>query len=118
MSSMVTKKVSSSGEVKAENSQTAGYFIYFLFGLIEILLLFRLIFKLTGANPESNFVHYIYLLTQLLIAPFFGIFHQATTQGIETTAIFEPATFVAIVVYAVLAWGITQLVMILSRRVQ
>src|SRR5476651_1027691 len=85
-----TLRSSSSGEEKVTNSQTIGYIIYFLFGFLEILLIFRLVFKVTGANPISSFVSFIYLLTQIAIQPFFGIFHQATTRGVETTAVFEP----------------------------
>lgn len=103
-------------EEKAEGSQTVGYIIYFLFGVIEVLLLFRLVLKLTGASPASSFVTFIYSLTQIAITPFAGIFRQATTQGVETTAVLEPATIVAIVVYAVLAWGILKLVVIFSGK--
>lgn len=106
------------GEGKAAQSQTVAYIIYFLFGVIEILLIFRLLFKLTGASPVSSFVSFIYSMTQIFIVPFVGIFRQATTPGIETTAVLEPATLVAIVVYAVLAWGIIQLVVIMSGRSQ
>lgn len=101
---------------KAEKSQTINYIIYFVLGLVEVLLAFRLILKLTGANPLSGFVSFIYSLTQIFIVPFTGIFPQATTQGAVTTAVFDPATLVAMVVYAVLAWGIMQLVVILSRK--
>ncbi len=80
------------------------------------MLIFRLAFKLTGANPVSSFVSLIYSLTQIFIVPFAGIFHQATSPGVETTAVLEPSTLVAIVVYAVLAWGITQIVVILSGK--
>lgn len=114
MPTTVTK--TSGGGEKAESSQTIGYLIYFLFGTIEILLIFRLAFKLSGANPGSSFVNLIYSLTQIFIMPFAGIFRQATTAGVETTAILEPASIVAIIVYAVLAWGITQLVVILSGK--
>ena len=103
-------------EEKVEGSKSVEYVIYFILGLIEILLTFRLIFKITGANPVSGFVSFIYALTQIFILPFIGIFRPATTQGVETTAIFEPATLVAMVVYAVLAWGAVQLLVILSRR--
>jgi hypothetical protein len=106
------------GGGKAEKSQTVGYIIYFLFGLVEILLVFRLVFKLSGANPVSSFVSSIYSLTEIFIAPFAGIFRQATTPGVETTAVLEPATLVAIVVYAVFAWSLTQVAKILSGRVQ
>ena len=113
-----TPKNALDGGAKAEKSQSIGYIIYFLFGVIEILLIFRLVFKLTGASPGSGFVSLIYQLTQIFIAPFAGIFPQATSQGVTTTAVLEPATLVALVVYAVLAWGIAQIVVILSRRAQ
>lgn len=105
-------------ETKASSSQTIGYLIYFLFGVLEVLLVFRLVLKLTGANPGSAFVGFIYSLSELFIQPFTGIFHSAVGQGVETTALFEPATLVAIVVYAVFAWGIAQLVIILSGKAQ
>ena len=114
--SAVPSSNSTSPAPKAEKSQTINYTIYFVFGLIEILLVFRLILKLTGANPLSGFVSFIYTLTQIFVLPFVGIFPQATTQGAVTTAVFDPATLVAMVVYAVLAWGIMQLVVILSRK--
>ncbi|HJY98408.1 MAG TPA: YggT family protein [Patescibacteria group bacterium] len=90
--------------------------IYFLFGVLEVLLVFRLIFKLAGASYGSVFVNFIYSLTGIFILPFAGIFRSATTEGIETTAVLEPATLVAILVYAALAWGIVALVGILSRE--
>lgn len=98
----------------ATNSQTIEYLVYFFFGALEILLAFRLVLKLTGASLSSGFVGLIYGLTGILILPFQGIFHQATTTGIETTAILEPATLVAIIVYAVLVVGIVKLVRIFS----
>ncbi len=117
MPNITTKETTvTSGGGKAAQSQTIAYIVYFLFGVIEILLLFRLVFRLSGANPGSSFVSFIYSLTQLFIMPFSGIFPQASTQGVVTTAVLEPATLVALVVYAVLAWGITQLVVILSGR--
>lgn len=115
---MVTKRTITTGGEKATGSDSASYIIYFIFGAIEILLVFRLIFKLSGANPSSSFVNMIYSLTQIFILPFSGIFRQATTQGVETTAVLEPSALVAIVVYAVVAWGITQLVAISSGKVK
>lgn len=106
------------GGEKADSSQTAGYIVYFLFGLIDVLLVFRLILKLLGANPGSGFVNFIYALTQLFILPFVGIFSSATSRGLETTAVLESSVLVAIAVYAVLAWGIAQLVIILSGKLQ
>lgn len=118
MVDFVKKTTITAGSEKAEKSQTVGYTIYYLFGIVEVLLLFRLVFKLTGANPSSGFVNFIYSLTQIFILPFSGIFHSATTSGNVVTAILEPSTLVGLVVYAVLAWGITQLVEIMSGRLQ
>ena len=102
----------------ATNSQTIEYLIYFFCGALEVLLAFRLILKLTGASISSAFVGLIYGLTGIFILPFEGIFRRAYTQGVETTAILEPSTLVAIVVYAVLAWGIVKLIRISSGEQQ
>lgn len=107
-------------EVKsiATGSQTIEYLVYFLFGVLEILLAFRLVLKLMGASVTSGFVNFIYGLTGLFILPFEGIFRRAVSEGIETASVLEPATIVAIIVYAVLAWGVVMLIRILSRERQ
>lgn len=102
----------------ATSSQTVEHLIYFFFGALEILLVFRLILKVTGANAASAFVGLIYGLTGVFILPFEGIFHRGFSQGIETGSVFEPSTLVAIIVYAVLAWGIVKLLSILSGEKQ
>lgn len=101
---------------EASGTQTVNRLIYFLFGALEILLVFRLLFKLAGASYGSYFVNFIYSLSGIFVTPFFGIFRSATATGVETTAVLEPATIVAILVYAVIAWGIMSLVRILSGK--
>ena len=102
----------------ATSSQTTEYLIYFLFGLLEILLAFRLVLKLTGASLASSFVGAIYGITGIFIMPFEGIFRRGFASGLETTAVLEPSTLVAIIVYAVVAWGIVRLLSILSGEKQ
>ena len=102
----------------ATSSQTIEYLIYFFFGALEILLAFRLVLKLTGASLSSAFVGLIYALTGIFILPFEGIFRRGYSQGVETTSVLEPSTLVAIIVYAVLAWGIVKLLRILSGEKQ
>jgi hypothetical protein len=101
-------------KTKATNTQTAEYLIYFIFGFLEILLAFRLVLKLTGASVASTFVRFIYGLTGIFTLPFEGIFRRGYAQGVEATAVLEPSTIVAIVVYILLAWGIVKLVRISS----
>lgn len=102
----------------ATSSQTIEYLIYFFFGFLEILLAFRLAFKIVGANAASAFVAFIYGITGLFILPFEGIFRRAISQGVEATSVLEPATIVALVVYAFVAWGIVKLVHIFSGETQ
>lgn len=106
-----TKKV-------ATGFNTIEYLIYFLCGVLEILLAFRFVFKLTGANIANSFVDLVYGLTEIFISPFEGIFRMGYTEGIETSLVLEPSTLVAIIVYAVLAWGIVKLIRIFSGEKQ
>lgn len=84
--------------------------VYYILGVIEVLLAFRLVFKLLGASPKSGFVSGIYSVSNIFLSPFTGIFRTASSQGVETQAILEPATIVAMIVYAVIAWGIVKLI--------
>jgi len=102
----------------ATSSQTVEYLIYFFFGALEVLLAFRLVLKFTGASISSAFVGLIYGLTGVFILPFEGIFRRGYAQGLETTSVLEPSTLVAIIVYAVLVWGIVKLLRILSGEQQ
>ncbi|MBW6431798.1 YggT family protein [Patescibacteria group bacterium] len=99
---------------EATGSQTLAYLVYFIFGILETILVFRFVLKLLGANPSSAFVNLIYNVSQIFIWPFEGIFGKVATEGVETTAVFEPATLVAIIVYSLVAIGIAKLVRIFS----
>ena len=105
-------------KIGASSSQKTEYMIYYFFGALEALLAFRLIFKLAGASVTSGFVKVIYGLTQIFIMPFEGIFRRGFMPGAETTSVLEPATLVALAVYAILAWGIVKLVRISSGEQQ
>ena len=103
---------------KDSPTQTIVYLVYFSFGILEALLLARFLLRLTGANSGSGFVNFVYSLTHLFILPFLGIFPAATTQGAVTTAVFEPATLVALIVYAFVSWGVVRLIAIASRQTE
>jgi hypothetical protein len=83
--------------------------VYYLLGVIEVLMAFRLIFKLLGANPQNGFVAFLYSITGILAAPFFGIFRTFSAGVNGTKSVFEPATLISMIVYAVLARGIVSL---------
>ena len=77
--------------------------IYFLGGMLEILLLFRLVFKLTAADPTNGFVNYIYAVSNVFVAPY-------------SVFVFEPGTLVAMAVYAFLVWAIAKIIVFVITR--
>lgn len=81
--------------------------VYYILGVIEVLFVFRFLFKLLGANPNSDFVSFIYSVTQVFLAPFDAIFRPTTTPEFGTIVEFN--TITAMIVYALAAWGIVKL---------
>src|SRR5665648_1153901 len=45
--------------VLKEKNFNGGRIVYYILGLLEVMLGFRLVFKLLGANPGSGFVSFI-----------------------------------------------------------
>jgi len=100
-------------ETKPESKTMAVNIIWYILGLIEVLLAFRLFFKLFGANPNSGFVNFIYSITDVLTKPFdliFGV--QTNPNGSVVQSVFEPSIIMAGIVYLLIAWGIVKLIKI------
>ncbi len=79
--------------------------VYFVLGVVEVILLLRLIFRLLGANESSDFVMFLYNLSHIFVGPFNGIFNDQALGR----SVFEISTLVAMIVYALIAWGIVSL---------
>ncbi|MDP4093196.1 MAG: YggT family protein [Bacillota bacterium] len=90
--------------------------ISYVLGIIEVLLAFRFLFRLLGANPGSGFVSFLYNITGIFTAPFKGIFNSYTTQGLSAASVFEPGTIIGMAVYAIIAWGLVNLLKIKISR--
>jgi glucan phosphoethanolaminetransferase (alkaline phosphatase superfamily) len=95
-----------------ENTKVLNKIVYYILGVLEVLFAFRLVFKLLGANFGSGFVSFIYTVSGVFLVPFSTIFRTAVTNGIETKSVLEPSTLIAMVVYAVIAYGIVMLIKI------
>jgi type IV secretory pathway TrbD component len=80
--------------------------IWYITGFIIAILFLRLILLLLAANEDAGFVSFVYALSSLFAGPFFGIFNYQPTYG---QFIFEISTVVAIIVYALIGWGVTKL---------
>jgi predicted ATPase len=82
----------------------------FVVGVVDVLIAARFLGKLLGASSQSAFVHFIYQLSSVMVAPFTGIFGDTGNK----TNTFETASLVAIVVYAVIGWGLVVLIRIVT----
>lgn len=102
-----TRKVNT--EVAADSKSTITNVVWYIVGFIEVLLAFRFVLKLFGANPASGFVNFIYSVTGVLTAPFDNIFGVTSPEAGSVQSVFEPSILVAAVVYALIGWGIVKL---------
>ncbi len=93
---------------EAEHSRTViERVIWYIAGILLVLLTFRFVLSLLGANRGNAFADFIYSVTYPFVAPFFGLFGYEVQYGVSR---FEIETLVAIAVYALVAWGIAKLV--------
>lgn len=88
----------------------ARHIINYVLGVIEVLLVLRFAFKLLGANPSNGFVSFLYSITGIFTAPFSGIFNPFVTSGLAAKSVFDPATIIAMIIYAAVAWGLISLI--------
>ena len=91
-------------------SHAAQRIIGALFGIIEIILAFRLVFKLLGANSTNDFVQGLYNVTQPFVGIFESIFARGSISTTETVGIFEPETLIAMVIIALIALIVLKLI--------
>lgn len=99
--------------VRSDNVVTVARIVWFIAGVIITLLAFRFFLVLLGANSGSGFAQFIYSLSYPFAAPFFGLFGYDLQYGV---ARLELSTLVAMAVYALVAFGIAQLVTIRERN--
>lgn len=80
--------------------------VWYVLGLVEVLLAFRFVLKLLGANPTAGFTSFIYGITYPFAAPFAAVFQNSqVTEG----SIFEWTTLLAMAVYWIIAIGVRKL---------
>jgi YGGT family len=89
-------------------SHPAKRIVSVLFSAIEIILGIRLILKLLGANAGNSIIKALYDVTGFFVKIFEGIFSRVTINE-SSGAVFEPATLIAMVVIALIAWIVLKL---------
>lgn len=79
--------------------------VWFIAGLISVIIALRFVLLLLGANREAGFTDFIYSLSAPFVAPFVGIFGEPAYG----TVVFEISSLLAIVIYLLIAWGLAKL---------
>ncbi len=84
----------------------AANIIYFVLAVLEIILGLRFLFRLFGASQDNGFILFLYGFSNVFVAPFNGIFHD---QTLGSASVFELSTLVAMLILALIAWGLVSL---------
>ena len=79
--------------------------VWYITGILEVLLVFRFVLKLLAANPNAGFTNFIYDITYVFASPFLNVFRITQVEG----SIFEWTTILAMFVYWLIAFGIIRL---------
>lgn len=101
----IVQKQTVSSEERVSGAILAKRIIYYIGGVIMVLLAVRFVLLLLGASRASGFVNFIYSLSGFFVAPFSGIFKRP----VYGTSAFDSATLVAMIVYAILTVGVAKL---------
>lgn len=75
--------------------------IWYIVGVIEVLLAFRLMLKLLGASTLSAFTNFIYAISNPFALPFAGILGTTASSDL----VLEWSTLIAMAVYVILAYA-------------
>ena len=84
--------------------------IYFVMGFLEVLLALRFLFRIIGADANNGLVNFVYNFTGVFVGPFNGIFND---QSLQRGSVIEVSTLLAMAMYAILTYGIIQLLYLL-----
>lgn len=94
-------------EAAPSGATLAERIVWYVAGVLLVLLAFRFVLALLGANPNNGFANFIYEASHPFVAPFFSLFGYNLQYGVSR---FETFTLVAMAVYAVIAYGLAKLV--------
>ena len=81
-------------------------------GIVEALIALRVVLKLIAANPNSPFASFVYNLSAIFLLPFADLVGTPTSGGM----VLELSSIIAMIVYALLAWGIERIVWVIFDR--
>lgn len=86
--------------------------VYLIFAVIVGAILIRLLLKVLGADTAVPFTHFMYSVTDPLLAPFRGIL----PTYVSGRTVFESSALIAILVYGLVGIALARLLAIMFRR--
>ncbi len=100
----------------AAQSRLAAYklsqFIWLIFGILEGLILVRIILRLIAANPTNPFAAFIYGFTDLFLWPFYGLTYSPSVGGM----VLEIPSIIGMIIYGLIAWVLVKVVWLVLYR--
>jgi hypothetical protein len=100
------------GLARREAAYTISQLIWLFFGILEGLILLRILLRLIAANPANTFASLVYAVTDFFLWPFFGLTGTPALGGM----VLEIPSLFALVVYALAGWVLVKLVWLLLYR--
>jgi uncharacterized protein YggT (Ycf19 family) len=98
---------------RSYNLTRIAQFVWLVAGVLEALFAIRIILMLLTANQAAGFAQFITKVTAPFLAPFAGLMKNITASN---GSVLEITTIIAMLVYALLAWGIVKLLWIVFER--
>jgi len=90
----------------------ASQLVYLFFGVIDGLLLIRLVLKLLGANPHAAFASWVYGVSDFFLMPFRNLLPAIGNEH----SVLELSVVIAILVYALLGLALERFVGVVFYR--
>lgn len=97
------------GRAGRETTFKATQLIWLFLGILETALALRFLFKLIGVNAANSFATFLNNLTGVFVAPFASLTGAPAAGGM----VFEFSTILAMIVYALVGWGLVRLINVL-----
>lgn len=101
-----------SGRGRRMASYKATQLVWLLLGLLDGVLVIRVVFKLIAVNPANAFATLLYNVTNLFLKPFASLVRPLESGSM----VLELSTIIAMIVYLLVAWALDRILYVLFYR--
>ena len=99
---------------RPSGAETARRVVVFVFGIVQVLILLRIVLLLVGANDDNGLVATIYDVSGLFVAPFEGVLGRDSVRN--AGAVLDIAAVVALIAWTLLEALILGAISIMRRE--